>query len=286
MNTHYRGVEDVLRRVFFLNLLVAGLKFFFGYLANSLSMMADGVHSVFDSTSNVIGIAGIRASAKPPDKVHTYGHRKFEYFATLAISIILIVTAAAIIKSAFGRFFEPVIPQIEYYTFLVMVLATLINYLVAGYERAKSVEYSSDILYADSEHTRSDMLASISVMVGFVAVGMGYPIFDTIIAFGIGAYIAHIGLGIMKKALGILSDESPVDTLKVKKIVEGLRGVRDCHRIRARGSKNEAFIDLHILVDPEMSVSEAHGISDEIERALKEKFGCVSDVVVHVEPEV
>jgi cation diffusion facilitator family transporter len=284
MEDTYPEVRNTLILIFILNIAVALAKAIFGLLANSLSMIADSAHSLFDSLSNVIGLIGVWIASKPPDREHPYGHRKYETFASIGIALLLVVTAFGILQGAVGRILNPLTPEITRITFGVMLATTLTNIFVSVYERRKGEKLHSPILVADSLHTRSDVYASISVMLGFIAINFGYPVFDPLIALLIAALIARTAFGIIKGCSIILCDTYVVDEHVIIKIVKSIRGIKGCHKIRTRGSKHEIYVDLHILVKPDMSVVKAHELSEMVEQKLKSEIEGVKDVVVHIEP--
>ncbi|MBD3388880.1 MAG: cation diffusion facilitator family transporter [Candidatus Altiarchaeales archaeon] len=285
MQKEYYEVKRVLVLVLALNLLVALMKFFFGLLANSLSMMADAAHSLFDSTSNIIGLVGISFAYKPPDEDHPYGHEKIESFATLIIALLLILTSFGILKGAFDRVLNPVTPEITSAAFAVMAFTVVVNVLVSSYENRRGLELGSRILVTDSLHTRSDILTSLSVIIGLFAVRAGYPVVDTALALFIGAYIAKTGYRIIKDSCLVLCDASPLDEKDVKSIARSVSGVRSCHKVRTRGWGSNIYVDLHMLVDPDMHVKEAHDLTEKLEERLKEEFKGIKDVIVHIEPD-
>lgn len=280
-------VRRILILTLVLNLTVAFAKAVFGFLAGSASMVADAVHSGFDSFSNVVGITALYFAGKPPDTGHPYGHGKIETLGTLVIGSMLLLTAAGILIEGYRRLISPVAPSITAVTVGVMIGTLIINIAVSTYERRKGEEYQSQILVADSLHTRSDVFVSIAVLGGFLAVRLGFPEADPIIAFAIGLLIARMGIRILYEAAEILTDSMnlPCDPALVRAVVMDTPGVAGYHDFRCRGKPGEIFADIHVTVDPALSVSRAHAISEEVERRLKETVPGLSEVVVHIEPD-
>ncbi|WP_235808243.1 cation diffusion facilitator family transporter [Methanoculleus horonobensis] len=280
-----------MRRIFLivlaLNLFVALAKVVFGLLAGSVSMVADAFHSGFDSLSNVVGIVALHFAAKPPDPEHPYGHGKIETLGTLAIGVMLLLTAGGILYEGYQRLVEAVAPEITAVTVGVMVGTVLINLAVSTYERRKGEEYRSQILVADSQHTKSDVFVSLAVLAGFLAVGLGFPEADPVIAFAIGLLIARMGVGVLYDAARVLTDtmKLPCDPALIEAVVMDTPGVTGYHDFRCRGKPDEILADIHITVDPALPVARAHDISDEVERRLKEAVPGLADVVVHIEPD-
>lgn len=279
-------VQRVFILVLTLNLSVAVAKAVFGLLAGSVSMVADAIHSGFDSFSNVVGIVALYFAARPPDPEHPYGHGKIETLGTLVIGAMLLLTAGGILLEGYERLVAPVVPAITPVTVAVMLVTLVINIAVSTYERRKGEEYQSQILVADSLHTRSDVFVSIAVLGGFLAVMLGFPAADPLIAFAIGLLIARMGLGILYEAAQVLTDTMnlPCDPALIRAVVTDTPGVTGYHEFRCRGKPGEIFADIHIAVDPALPVAGAHAISDEVERRLKEVVPGLVEVVVHIEP--
>lgn len=280
-------VQQVFIIVLALNLAVALAKAIFGIIAGSVSMVADALHSGFDSFSNIIGIIALFLAQKPPDPEHPYGHGKIETLGTLVIGAMLLLTAAGVLLEGYRRLVSPVAPAITAITVGVMIGTLIINIAVSTYERRKGEEYQSQILIADSLHTRSDIFVSIAVLGGFLAVRLGYPEADPVIAFAIGLLIARMGIRILYDAAEILADSMnlPCDPALVRAVVMDTPGVAGYHDFRCRGKPGEIFADIHVTVDPALSVSRAHAISEEVERRLRETVPGLSEVVVHIEPD-
>jgi cation diffusion facilitator family transporter len=282
--SYYKNVKRVLIIVLVLNIAVALSKMAYGWLTNSLSMVSDGFHSLFDGTSNVIGIIGIMIASRPPDKIHPYGHDKFETFASLGIAFLLFITCFEILQSAVLRFYNPQIPDITLVSFLIMGITILINIIVSQYERNQGKRLGSSILIADSIHTRSDVYVSIAVIIGFIAIQMGFTIADPIIAIIIAVLIAKMGIEIIKSSSSVLLDSAPLDENTIRDIVLSVPKVKESHKIRSRGLPSHIYVDLHVIPKSCYSVSEAHRIAHDVENKLKSSIPEIEDVVVHMDP--
>lgn len=280
----HKEINRVLILALILNLIVSLLKFFFGLIANSLSMLADAAHSLFDSFSSVIGLIGIRIASKPPDAEHPYGHGKFENFATIFIAILIFITCYELIKSSIERFQQQITPEITIITFSVMLITLLINFLLSKYEYEKGKSLESEILISDSLHTKSDIFASISVILGFFFIKLGYPLFDPLIALLIAILIGRAGYGIIKECSKVLCDSSMLNSKEIEKIVIQVPGILGCHKIRTRGNENEIYLDLHCFVNSKVSVEKGHDISHQAVSLIKKEIPEVKDVIIHIEP--
>ena len=282
--SYYNTVKRVLLGVLVLNLAVALSKLVYGWYTNSLSMVSDGFHSLFDATSNVIGVVGIILASRPPDPDHPYGHSKFETFSSLAIAVLLFVTCFEILQSAWGRFLNPTVPDITILSFLVMGVTIAVNITVSWYENRRGQELGSSILIADSMHTRSDIYSSLVVIGGFVLIKLGFTQADPVISLIIVILIARMGLKIIRESSDVLLDRAPISEERIREVVSQLDPVKECHRIRSRGVASEIYVDLHITLDACYSINEAHQIAHQAEDKLKTSIPGVKDVVVHVDP--
>lgn len=270
----------------FFNLLVSLSKLFWGYHTHTLSITADGFHSLLDAVANVVGIVGLNISMKPADHNHPYGHRKFEAIASMVISFFIFLTCFEIAGEGFSRFFSPQHshPQISPASYGIIGFTLLINLWVTWYENKKGKELKSDLLLADAKHTLSDCLVSISVLFSMAAVQLGFLWADTVLALIVALIILKVGFELIMIHFSALTDEAVLDPQEISAVVLAVPGVLDCHKIRSRGMRDHVFIDLHIQVDPQLTVKEAHGISYRVESRLAEAFdGQVREVLVHVE---
>lgn len=282
--SYYSNVKRVLLIVLILNIAVALSKLIYGWMTNSLSMVSDGFHSLFDGTSNVIGIIGITLASRPPDKVHTYGHEKFETFASLGIAFLLFITCFEILQSAVGRFYNPGTPDITLVSFLVMGITLSINLAVSQYEKNQGLRLGSSILTADSKHTRSDVYVSTAVILGFIFIQMGFNMVDPIIAVIIAVLIAKMGIEIIKSSSSVLLDSAPLDEKAIRDIVASVPKVKNSHKIRSRGLPSHIYVDLHVTLETCSSIDEAHKIAHLVEDKLKSSIPGIEDVVVHIDP--
>lgn len=280
-----RSIRRVLWTILLLNLGVAAAKYAWGTISGSASMQADGIHSVFDSAGNVVGLVGISLAARPADAGHPYGHAKFETYASLVIGVLLLLAAfevgsSAAAKLAAGSYTAEVGPM----SFVVMAGTLAVNLGVTVYERRFAKRLKSEVLAADANHTLSDALVSVGVIAGLAAVALGFPMADPIMALVVTAAILATAYDVFKHALATLSDRARIPEGDLRAAALAVSGVRDAHRIRTRGTEGEVYADLHVLVDPSMTVADAHRLADEVEAGVKERFANVIEVLVHIEP--
>ena len=284
----YHNIRMVLIYVLVANVAVSLGKGIVGWQAHSIGMVADAFHSLMDGSSNVIGLIGISLASRPQDETHTYGHSKFETFASIGIVILLLLTAVQIGESVYGRLTAPggTGPEVSGVAFAIMGVTIMINISVSVYERYQGRKLKSIFLVADSKHTLSDVFVSISVVASLIAVSMGRPEVDAITGGFIALVIAYAAFRIMKAASVVLLDRAMLDPKKVAQVCMSLEidGMQGCHKIRSRGSEAGYWIDLHLIVDPDMSTKDSHSIASKVERRLKDEFGEGTDTIVHIEP--
>ncbi len=277
-----------IRRVLFYTLMlnwgVAAAKLAYGWMIHSVSMKADGFHSFSDGASNLVGLLGIWIASRPVDQNHPYGHKKYETLASVGISVFLFLICFNILREGIDRFVHPVIPEVSFHAFAVMLMTLAINTGVMIYENKKGKELNSDLLLSDALHTGADLLTSTSVIITLIAIRMGYPLVDPIASILIAFFIGYAAIQIMRESTRVLSDGTAIPTRDIERVVLTIKGVKECHKIRSRGRVDDIHIDLHIQVDRNMDVHKAHHLSDAIESKIKRDFKGVTDVVVHLEP--
>ena len=281
----FREIKKVLWLILIANLFVAILKIVIGAKIQSSSMTADGFHSLTDGTSNIIGIIGIGFALKPKDSDHPYGHKKFETLAGLGIAMMLFFVSINIIKEAFGKFLHPNIPNVTVESIIALVITLIINIFVSTYEYRKGQSLNSDILTADSMHTRSDIFVSIGVLITLIGLKLGLPpIFDPIVSLIVALLIIKAGYEIFKDTSSILVDKYVVDDNAIQTIISSFNEVKNIHKIRSRGREDDMFLDLHVMVDENTTVKDAHNLVHKIENKIKKEINQNAEVIIHIEP--
>jgi cation diffusion facilitator family transporter len=281
----FRKIKQLLIFILFLNWAVALAKIIYGLYSHCASMTADGFHSLSDGASNIVGLVGIHFASQPKDQDHPYGHKKFETFFSLFIAAMLFIVAFNLCIEGIKRLSRPVIPEVNLNSFLVMLITLIINVWVMKFEYNKGKLWQSDILVSDSMHTKADILTSLSVIATLVAIKFNLFILDPLACILIAFFIAHAGYEIIKQSSKVLCDAAVImDLEKIAQIVLKVKGVKTCHKIRTRGRQDDIHVDLHVQVDRDMHMGEAHLISYAIEETLRREIPEITDVVVHMEP--
>jgi cation diffusion facilitator family transporter len=281
-----RGIARVLWMILGLNLVVALVKIALGLLSGAIALLADGIHSLLDGSGNAVALIGMHASRRPPDAEHPYGHRKFETFAALGIAALLFYGCTGIAHSAWERLRHPRVPELSL-PMLAAVLGTLaVNLFVVWYERRAGKRLGSELLLADAAHTGSDVFATLLVFASVAAGALRVRYADVAAAALIVVLILRAGFAIVKETLSTLADERRLPPAEIEAVALEEPGVLEVHNVRSRGPLDDIHVDLHILVDPNLPIGEAHGIAHGVERRLEERWAGLADVVVHIEPAV
>ena len=275
--------KKVLWIILFLNLFVLCIKIFAGIITRSLSILGDAAHSAVDLLNNVVGLVVLRFASEPPDKEHPYGHGKFETLAAFGIVTFLAIACLEIVQSSLGRLFHPVkLPLFKQEVVWLLVLTLVVNLVVWIYERKKGKKLKSDLLIADSSHTGSDVLITLSVLGSQYLIANEMYWVDPFIAIIIAIFIAKAGYEIITSTVPILVDEAWLDSKVISESALSINGVVDCYEIYSRRGPYSAFIECKIKVVPK-DLHTAHKIADEVEEKLKHDFDNCK-VSVHVEP--
>jgi cation diffusion facilitator family transporter len=278
------GVKRVLWITLVLNLVVSGGKIAVGLRSGSVSMVADGYHSLVDGSNNVIGLIVAAFAYAPPDRGHPYGHRKFETAATLLIGGALLALAYSVVTDAFGRAASSQVPVIGFLNWAVMLGTMAMNLFVSLYEGRAGRRLGSEYLVADAVHTRSDLYVSLGVIVSFAGAKAGLVWSDTAVAVGIAAVIAAQAVRILVGAFHVLTDRAALPAEGLAAAARAVPGVRAVREVRTRGGADAVYVDLIAHVDGNLSLRAAHDVADQIEAALQKAHPQIVDVVVHLEP--
>jgi len=276
-----------------LNFMLVLLKFATGTLGHSGAMIADAVHSLSDLGSDMAVLIGFRSIGKPVDHDHDFGHGKFETFVTLVVGVFLFVAALYIIANS-GVSLAMSVQGVEPRTpGVIAVVAALLSVLskewMYHYTIRTARRIGSKAIAANAWHHRSDALSSVATLIGTggaVLLGGRFAVLDPVAAMVVGVLVAIVAIGFIKKSVhelleGSLSSDEKDRILKIASSVEG---IRTPHNLRTRQIGNSVAIDLHVCLDAEMTVREAHVIVRRVEDLLMQEFGKDSYVIVHADP--
>lgn len=284
----YRQISRVLWIILAANLVVAATKIILGYYFKMNSLVADGYHAITDSTSNIIGLIGIKLASKPANRNYPYGHKKFETLTSLSIGFLLFILTIQMITQAIRWFFVPQTPTINLVSFITLGITVLINTVVAFYEHKKGRELGSEVLISDSLHTKSDVFITLGVLVTMISIYFGAPaIIDPILSLIIAVFVIRASFSILKTAMQILADKQLVDPDLIRDLVLKFHpAIIDVHQVRSRGRQDEIYIDLHLILDGTTQIAFAHDLSHEIEDYLEQELDKKVQLIIHLEPEI
>ena len=270
------------------NVLQTLIKIGFGILGQSAALIADGIHSLSDLLSDLLVIIAVRLGSRKADYEHPYGHRRFETIATVILGVSLITIGGLISWSVMNRMAHPEhLPVPNAMGLGIAAVSILVNEWLYHYTKRIAKKTRSKLLMANAWHQRSDAISSLVVLFGIGAVMLGYPLADAIAAIVVALMIAKIGLNLVLDSIKELVDTSlpPKVIAEIRATIMGIDGVEGIHLLRSRQMGEDALIDAHIVVDPRITVSEGHTISDTVRDELVSRFDDVMDVLVHVDPE-
>ncbi len=270
------------------NLVLTVVKVIFGIIGQSHALIADGVHSLADLSTDLMVWFAAKYSNQPADKEHPYGHARIETAFTVALGVVLIITAIGIVFDSAQRLLNPeTLLQPTPIVLLIAAISILANEGLYQYTIRAAKQFNSGLLKANAWHHRSDAISSIVVLVGVAGSLMGLPYLDAFAALGVALMIGHIGWTQAWSSIRELVDTGmePKTAAALKRIIGNVEGVRGVHMLRSRRMGGVYLIDVHIVVDERLSVSEGHKISEYVRLKLIDSHEDISNALVHIDPE-
>ncbi|KPK38780.1 MAG: cation transporter [Gammaproteobacteria bacterium SG8_47] len=286
--TRYQETRKVTLVGAVVNVVLAIAKIVFGLIGQSQSLIADGVHSLSDLGSDILVLVASKHGSKDADEDHPYGHARIETAVTVGLGVLLLLVAAGLTWDAVRRLFEPDrLLHPGWLALSVAVVSVLSKEVLYHYTLRVAKRVRSNLLRANAWHHRSDAISSVVVIVGIAGTMAGLEYLDAIAAAGVAFMIAKIGWELSWHSIKELVDTGldPERVEVIRATILGVDGVRALHMLRTRRMGPDALVDVHILVDPKLSVSEGHHISETVRARLVRKIDEVTDVMVHIDPE-
>lgn len=271
-----------------LDLFLGFVKVLVGYIGNSQALIADGIHSLSDLITDILVLVATKHSAQAADEGHPYGHDRIQTLVSLALAGSLGIIAIVIAWDAVIGIVSPEsLLQPGFWPLAVAAISVVSKEGYFQYVVRHPSAATSRMLYANAWHSRSDALSSLAVIVGVGGVLAGFAWADAFAAIVVAGLLLVVAYRIGREGAEELIDSaaSPVLNANMRKTILSIEGVRDSHELRTRRMADKVLADVHIRVDPLISVSEGHRIGDEVMDALKTRFPEVGDVVVHIDPE-
>ena len=275
------------------NVILTIAKVIAGILGHSAAMVADGIHSLSDLLSDFVVLVFTRISSREKDKEHSFGHGKFETLATLIVSVILIAAGARLlagsIKSIVGVLNGEVLPKPGYIALIAAVVSIVAKEILYRLTADVAKDVNSPVVMANAWHHRSDAMSSIGSLVGIggaILLGSRWTVLDPIASFAISIAIIVVAVKMSLPSLAELLETALPEDVENDIIQTSMSvpGVRNVHELKTRRNGVSVIIDAHIVVDPSISIVEAHDIATSVETALSLRFGPETQMSIHVEP--
>lgn len=277
-----------------INLVLSVGKVLAGVFGHSAAMIADGIHSISDLASDIVVLAFVRISSKGKDRNHDYGHGKFETMATLIVSLVLVVVAAQLmasgIKTMLAILSGEQIPAPGYVALAAAVISIVSKEWLYRYTAAVGREVDSPVVVANAWHHRSDALSSIGSLVGVggaMLLGDKWTLLDPLASCIISVAVFVVAVKMAVPSIKELLDVSLPDEMEneIISVASSVPGVKNLHGLKTMRSGPSIVIEAHLVVDPQMTVIEAHDISTEVEDALTSRYGQETQISLHIEPD-
>ncbi len=271
-----------------INALLALAKIVGGVLTGSQALVADGIHSLSDLATDILVIVAARQGSQAADREHPYGHGRIQTAASMLLALSLAFIAAGLAWDAVERLRHPgtlLHPGLS--AMAIAILSILLKEVLCHYTMRVAQRLESGLLRANAWHHRSDALSSLIVVAGIAGVMGGFDWADAIATIVVTVMIAQVAYSIGRVALAELIDTAADPGLvdQIHRYIQTVPGVLDAHELRTRRMGSDVLADVHLRVDPHISVSEGHRIGDEVIGLLKAELPRLSDVIVHIDPE-
>jgi len=283
-----REVQRVTWIGLLVNVLLSALKLAGGLLGHSQAIVADAVHSLSDTTTDVAVLVGVRYWSQPPDERHPHGHQRIETLVTAGIGALLAVVAAGLAVNAVSTLAEEHVHPPGLIAFAAALVSIVSKEILYRWTVLVGRRIGSQAVVANAWHHRSDALSSIPVLLAVAGARLfpAWAFLDHLGALVVSVFILRMSFFIVRPALDELIDSgaSARELERIRRIALETEGVKQVHAIRTRRSGAALQVDLHVLVDGAMSVRRGHGISEEVQRRLLAEGPRLTDVVVHLEP--
>ena len=277
-----------------MNLLLLAFKFVAGIVAGSAAMVADAVHSLSDAVTDAVVLLFVHISEKPQDKTHDYGHGKYETLAGVVVGFVLFAVGLGIVYGGLAKVLvwargeQLAVPgRLAFWAALVSIA---MKESIFRYTLRQSVVLKSQALEANAWHHRSDALSSVGTALGIggaIFFGEKWAVLDPLASIVVGLFIVRVSVGLLRGGIGDLTEQSLPDAVEQEmlQLAASVEGVREPHDLRTRRIGSHYAVELHILVDGNISLRQAHEKASRVEDLLRERYGEDTHVVVHVEPE-
>ena len=270
------------------NAVLFVLKLSVGLLSGSIALVADGIHSLSDMSTDLAVLLGVHIAAKEADQSHPYGHGRAETFSAGFIALLLAFVGSAMVYYAAVAMAKGKIAELHIAVLMVAIISVVAKEALYRITKRAAIKSHSTALYANAWHQRSDALSSVVVVTGFISLKAGFNYGDQIAGVAVGLMIIWVGVKVISDCLRELT-EGAVDSgtvERIKDIINANPSIRQWHKLRSRTVGREVFLDLHILVDPDLNIAASHAIAETLENTLHEQMSRPVNITVHIEPDI
>lgn len=283
MSEHRLGPAKNLLLVNFGLLLLKGTV---AFLTGSLAILASLFDTLFDLLGALFAYFGVQEASKPADAEHLYGHSKFEHLASLAQIALIAFAAFVVIFEAVKRLFFPVALAVDLPDLAIVGVTIVIDVFLTQYLNAESKKTGSAALSAAAANYKSDIMQNSAALVGLIAYSAGFQWADPVAAIALGALMLRVSYKVGRKSAGELADVAPDSKTisKIEKEIVSTKGVESFHHLRAKMCDGNIDLDVHVQMDSNLKLRQAHAISEKIKARLKQRFGKRTDAIIHIEP--
>lgn len=269
-----------------LNISLALVKCSAGVITGSLAIFSDGIHSFSDLISDFIVFMGVRLAGKPPDKNHHFGHASYEIFAEVFVVVLLMLAGGGIIKTGIMSIYSGEGMVFSRLVLVIALLSVAMKEWLYRWTVKKARELSSEILMVNAWHHRSDALSSVAVIIGALFLLKNFKYADSVAGIIVGVMLFYVAIKFLIKCFADLTDSSPGKDVEeqINKIIQDYPGVDDYHNLRIRKVASTYYMDVHIKVDPDLTVKHAHDLASGLEARLRSSFPVNIHILTHIEP--
>ncbi|MCF6337659.1 MAG: cation diffusion facilitator family transporter [Gammaproteobacteria bacterium] len=270
------------------DLLLGVAKIVAGYIGSSQALIADGIHSLSDLATDGVVLFAMKHGSREADEKHPYGHARIETLATITLGVALIGIAIGIAWDALLRLRHPELLMHPGWLALVVASISIVSKeAIYQYTLRVAKKWNSSLLRANAWHSRSDAISSVIVVIGILGSMSGLHYLDAVAAIGVALMVAWIGGKLAWHSAQELIDTAmePEKVAQIRHSIQSVNGVQALHMLRTRRMGDSGLVDVHILVNPRISVSEGHRISETVHAQIMRDVTTVTDVMVHIDPE-
>jgi len=271
------------------NIILIFFKLWAGFVGRSQALIADGVHSISDLFSDFVVLLGLRWGRKVEDEDHQFGHARIETISSMIIGLVLLLVSAGLIYNGFRAIFSHQVSLPSLFAVYAAVISIVLKEALYWYTLAVGKKLRSPAVIGNAWHHRTDALSSVAVLIGVGAtyINPEWHLADAYAALLVTVFIVKVGIDLVWSALKELSDTAPDKGIVARMMLEAreVEGVRQVHDLRARHSGPQIFAELHIVVDPNLTVRAGHDIARAVKYRLLDRFEDVTRVIIHVDPE-